>query len=88
VEHDRTVLVAATSGVSAVIAPDGTVEQHTTLFTPDALVARVPLRSGTTLATRLGSLPEWILVVLGVVGLATALARQQRASGRAGATTT
>ncbi|MGH3868702.1 MAG: apolipoprotein N-acyltransferase [Pseudonocardiaceae bacterium] len=87
VEHGRTVLVAATSGVSAVIAPDGTVEQRTTLFTPDALVARVPLRSGTMLATWLGSLPEWVLVVLGVVGLATALTVQRHSSGRAGATT-
>ncbi|MDQ3760907.1 MAG: apolipoprotein N-acyltransferase [Actinomycetota bacterium] len=70
VEHGRTVLVAATSGVSAVIAPDGTVEQHTTLFTPDVLVARVPLRSGTTLATRLGPAPEWALVALGMLGVA------------------
>jgi apolipoprotein N-acyltransferase len=72
VEHGRTVLVAATSGVSAVIAPDGTVEQHTSLFTPAALVARVPLRSGTTLATRLGPVPEWLLVALGVLGVAAA----------------
>ena len=73
VEHGRAVLVAATSGVSAVIAPDGTVEQHTTLFTPDALMARVPLHSGTTLATRLGPVPEWSLAVLGVLGIAAAL---------------
>ncbi|MGH3786024.1 MAG: apolipoprotein N-acyltransferase [Pseudonocardiaceae bacterium] len=75
VEHGRSVLVAATSGVSAVIAPDGTVEQHTNLFTPDVLVARVSLRSGTTLATRLGAAPEWALVVLGVFGVAAALVR-------------
>lgn len=73
VEHGRTVLVAATSGVSAVIAPDGTVEQQTRLFTPDALVARVPLAAGTTLATRLGSVPEWALVAIGVLGIAAAL---------------
>lgn len=80
VEHGRTVLVAATSGVSSVIAPDGSVEQQTKLFTPDALVARVPLRSGTTLATRLGSAPEWVLVALGVFGMAAALMVQRRAS--------
>jgi len=72
VEHGRTVLVAATSGVSAVIAPDGTVKQETRLFTSDELVVRVPLRSGTTLATRLGPAPEWALVALGVVGVAAA----------------
>jgi apolipoprotein N-acyltransferase len=87
VEHGRTVLVAATSGVSAVIAPDGTVAQHTTLFTPDVLVARVSLRSGTTLATRLGSMPEWVLVAVGLVGLVTALAANQHSSGRTAATT-
>jgi apolipoprotein N-acyltransferase len=84
VEHGRAVLVAATSGVSAVIAPDGTVEQRTNLFRSDALVARVPLRSGTTLATRLGPVPEWSLVVLGVLGVAAALVMQGRphAGGR------
>ncbi|HEX2297043.1 MAG TPA: apolipoprotein N-acyltransferase, partial [Pseudonocardiaceae bacterium] len=71
VEHGRVVLVAATSGVSAIIAPDGSVRQHTRLFTPAALVAQVPLRSGTTLATRLGPGPEWVLVGLG--GLAVAV---------------
>ena len=75
VEHGRAVLIAATSGVSAVISPDGTVEQETALFTPDALVARVPLRSGTTLATRLGSAPEWALVALGLAGVVAALMR-------------
>ncbi len=78
VEHGRAVLVAATSGVSAVIAADGAVEQHTDLFTPDALVARVPLRSGTTLATRLGPVPEWTLVVLGGLGVAAAKVAQRR----------
>ncbi|MGH3547925.1 MAG: apolipoprotein N-acyltransferase [Pseudonocardiaceae bacterium] len=81
VEHGRTVLVAATSGVSAVIAPDGTVEQQTKLFTPAALVARVPLRSGTTLATRLGPAPEWMLVALGLLGVAAALVVQRAKAG-------
>jgi apolipoprotein N-acyltransferase len=82
VEHGRTVLVAATSGVSAVIGPDGSVEQETTLFTPAAMVARVTLRSGTTLATRLGAAPEWALVALGGVGVATALVMHGRSGAR------
>lgn len=73
VEHHRTVLVASTSGVSAVITPDGSVAQRTRMFTPAALVTRVPLRSGTTLATRLGPLPEWLLVALGVLGVVVGL---------------
>lgn len=93
VEHGRVVLVAATSGVSAIISPDGSVAQHTSLFTPAALVATVPLRSGTTLATRLGPGPEWALVVLGGLGMAAAAARavrsrqkQRRESGEPAAT--
>ncbi|HEX2300569.1 MAG TPA: apolipoprotein N-acyltransferase [Pseudonocardiaceae bacterium] len=75
VEHGRVVLVAATSGVSAVIEPDGGVAQRTSLFTPAALVATVPLRSGTTLATRLGSGPEWSLAGLGGLGMVAAAVR-------------
>ncbi|HVV22876.1 MAG TPA: apolipoprotein N-acyltransferase, partial [Pseudonocardiaceae bacterium] len=62
VEHGRSVIVAATSGVSAIIAPDGHITQQTGLFEPAALVATVPLRSTTTLADRLGAWPEWIMV--------------------------
>jgi apolipoprotein N-acyltransferase len=65
VEHGRAVIVAATSGVSAVIAPDGAVLARSRLFTRDLLVQRVPLRSGRTLATRIGALPELLLSLLG-----------------------
>ena len=85
VEHGRAVLVAATSGVSAVIAPDGTVVSHTSLFTADALVAQVPLRTTTTLATRLGAGPEIVVSVLAVVALGAALLRPTF-SGRRSAT--
>ena len=53
VEHDRPVIVATTSGVSATITPDGTVTASTRQFTPDVLVDRTALRDTTTLATRL-----------------------------------
>jgi apolipoprotein N-acyltransferase len=39
VEHNRTVLVAATSGVSAVIDPQGKVGDRSGLFTAETLVA-------------------------------------------------
>jgi len=74
IEHDRAVVVAATSGQSAVIAPDGTVVATTgALFTPGVLVERVPLRTTTTTATRLGAGPEWVLVGLGLAAVAAAL---------------
>ena len=66
VEHDRTSIIATTSGVSATIDPDGTVTQSTTQFTPAVLVNRTVLRDTVTLATRLGAVPEGVLVALGV----------------------
>jgi apolipoprotein N-acyltransferase len=63
VEHGRAVLVTATSGVSAVIAPDGRVLFRTGVFTPARLVADVPLRDPRTVADRLGAWPERGLVV-------------------------
>jgi apolipoprotein N-acyltransferase len=80
VEHDRAVVVAATSGVSAIIAPDGTEARSSGQFVPAALVADVALRRTTTLATRLGSGPEWVLVALAVGALAWALRRRPRTS--------
>lgn len=78
VEHGRAVLVAATSGVSAVIRPDGTVTDRTELFTPDALVAEIPLRTTLTLATRLDTIPELIMVIGALVGLSAALVGRVR----------
>ncbi|SUE05982.1 apolipoprotein n-acyltransferase [Prescottella equi] len=58
VEHRRDVVVAATSGVSAIIGSDGSVLQKSELFVPAALVSEVSLRTETTLATRLGPIPS------------------------------
>ncbi|MBZ9644838.1 apolipoprotein N-acyltransferase [Streptomyces sp. PSKA30] len=74
VEHSRTVTVPVTSGVSAVILPDGTITQRTGMFVADSLVQEVPLRSSQTLATRLGILPEIALVLVAAGGLGWAVA--------------
>jgi apolipoprotein N-acyltransferase len=84
VEHGRTVTVPVTSGVSAIIRPDGRVTGRTGMFVPGTLVQEVPLRSSSTPATTLGTLPEWALVVAGVAGGAWAAARTVSAR-RAGA---
>jgi apolipoprotein N-acyltransferase len=87
IEHDRAVVIAATSGQSAVIAPDGAVLDRTgALYTPGVLVDRVPLRTTTTLATRLGPTPEWVLAALGVAAAATGAVRGRRRAGGPGAT--
>jgi apolipoprotein N-acyltransferase len=69
VEHSRTVTVPVTSGVSAIIMPDGRVTQKTGMFVADSLVQEVPLRSSETPATRLGAWPEAALVLVAAGGL-------------------
>ena len=82
VEHDRTSIIATTSGVSATIEPDGTVTQSTRQFTPAVLVNRTELRDTVTLATRLGAVPEGVLVALGVGAVAVAVLRRRRTAGK------
>jgi apolipoprotein N-acyltransferase len=78
VEHGRAVVVSATSGVSAIVRPDGTVVQQTELFTARNLVAEVPLRSTQTWATLLGSVPTWTLALVGAGAVVFTLRRRPR----------
>lgn len=78
IETGRTVLIASTSGISGVVRPDGTVEHKSSQFVPDVYVASVPVRDATTLATRLGGWPQWILTGLGLLGVVLALAARRR----------
>jgi apolipoprotein N-acyltransferase len=86
VESGRTVLQVATTGVSAIIAPDGNIRERSgKLFTPASLVATVPLRSAKTPATRLGALPEYVLAALALGAVVWSI-RPARRSARPGAT--
>ncbi|SEO85736.1 apolipoprotein N-acyltransferase [Trujillonella endophytica] len=69
VEYGRTVVVAATSGISAIVAPDGSVVRRSELFTAATFVEDIAQRNSTTLAERLGAGPEWVLTALGVGAL-------------------
>jgi apolipoprotein N-acyltransferase len=80
VEHGRTVLVAATSGISAVIAPDGTLVDTAGIFTRRVMVHEVPTRDGLTPATRLGAAPELVLSLAGLLSLLLPFARRRRAA--------
>ncbi len=62
VEHDRYVLVAATTGISAVIAPDGAELARTEFFQPAYLDTLVRLKTTLTPATRWGPIIQWMLV--------------------------
>lgn len=73
VEHSRTVTVPVTSGVSAIIMPDGRITQRTGMFVPASLVQKVPLRSSETPATLMGTLPEMLLVLVAAGGLGWAI---------------
>ena len=62
VEHDRYVVVAGTTGISAVIAPDGGELARTDFFEPAYLDAQVRLKTRLTPATRWGPIMQWVLV--------------------------
>lgn len=72
VEHGRAVVTAATSGISSVVGPDGTIKQRTQEFERDVLSAELPLRDEITTADRVGAVPEWVLAMVGVLACAAA----------------
>ena len=78
VEHGRSVVVSATSGVSAVIDARGEVIERTELFTPAAVVTEVSLSTTLTPATITGSVPEWIAATGAGAALAFSLLRRPR----------
>ena len=87
IEHDRAVVVASTTGVSAIIAPDGSLEASTGTWRRAEIEARVPLLTSTTLADRLGGWPEGLLswaTVAAMAWLAASSWRQRRGRPDAG----
>jgi apolipoprotein N-acyltransferase len=74
VEFDRSVVVASTTGVSAIIAPDGSLISHSGTWQRAVLEARVPLLTGQTLAERVGSWPEYVITALTILALIAAAA--------------
>ncbi len=73
VEHDRYLVVAGTTGISAVIAPDGHEISRTQFFTPAYLDAQVRLKTAQTPATRWGPAVQWALVSAAVAVLVAAM---------------
>jgi apolipoprotein N-acyltransferase len=59
-ELGRSVVHVSTVGQSALILPDGTAHQVTSLFTQAVVRGALPLRDATTLATRVGEVPEGV----------------------------
>jgi apolipoprotein N-acyltransferase len=85
VESDRAVVVASTTGVSAVIAPDGRLLAHTATWRQAELDVRVPLLTQRTLADRVGAWPEAVIILLTLAAFGWAVAgaiRRRLASSR------
>jgi apolipoprotein N-acyltransferase len=78
IENDRSVVVASTTGISAIIGPDGQLLASTRTWTRAEIEARVPLRSSTTLANRLGGWPEAVLAWGTVAALAWVISSELR----------
>jgi apolipoprotein N-acyltransferase len=70
VEHARPVLIAATSGISAIITADGRVLAQSRQFTQAIFVRQIRTSTALTLADRLGELPEWVLAGAGACAAA------------------
>jgi len=88
VEHGRTVLVTATSGISAVVDPDGSVARQAPERVARTIDATVQLHDGRTVASRVGAWPEWLLAAVGVAAAVAGLLgagprRRTRGGGRA-----
>ncbi|MCV7192903.1 apolipoprotein N-acyltransferase [Mycolicibacterium brumae] len=90
VEHDRYVLVAGTTGISAVIAPDGREIARTEFFTAGFLDEQIRLKTRLTPATQWGPIISWVLLAAGVTvvlagivqnGVFTNWARRRRQPG-------
>lgn len=73
VEHDRYVVVAGTTGISAIIAPDGRELARTEFFEPAHLDGPVRLKTELTVATRWGPLVEALLIILGIGSVIAAI---------------
>jgi apolipoprotein N-acyltransferase len=73
VEHDRFVVVAGTTGISAVIGPDGRELARTAFYEPAYLDAQIRLKTDLTPATRWGPVIQGLLVFAGAAAVAGAM---------------
>jgi apolipoprotein N-acyltransferase len=79
VEHGRHALMASTVGVSGFVDAHGRVYGATSFFTPAVVVRELHIDDGRTLATRLGAVPEYLLI-LGALAAVAAAALIRRAT--------
>ena len=78
VEHNRFVIVAGTTGISAIIAPDGRVLARTQFFEPAYLDMAIRLKTQLTPATQWGPWVQGLLVSVGIGALIVAMLHNGR----------
>ena len=78
IESDRWLVQSAPTGYSAIITPNGRVVQRTEIGEQRVIDDTVQLRSGLTLATRLG---DWPAIVLSLAGIGFGWLVRLRATG-------
>ncbi|MEU3018216.1 MULTISPECIES: apolipoprotein N-acyltransferase [unclassified Nocardiopsis] len=83
VEHGRPAVVVSTSGVSAVVEPDGRVVYESPEAVRDLHVTDITAMDGLTVATRLGAVPEALLAALGLGAVVASVIASRRARTRA-----
>lgn len=76
VEHGRSTVVATTSGISALVLPDGVVVARSGLFEAAVLTAELPRRTTLTVATRYGDRVEQALAALLLLPVLAGLRRR------------
>ncbi|MGC5012249.1 apolipoprotein N-acyltransferase [Streptosporangium sp. DT93] len=84
VEHNRAVITSAITGISAYVTPNGSIAWRTEELVPASNVLTVPVRTAQTIATRVGALPEWALMLMGACALAAAAITGRRRAGTVG----
>ncbi len=72
IETARTVVNISTVGTSAIVLPDGTIEQQLPWYEPGIMVADVPLLTTITPAVLVGRQLEWLAAIIGLAGLLVA----------------
>lgn len=82
VEHSRATVVATTSGISALIAPDGRVLARSGQYQQAVLTGGLPRRSTLTFATRHGSAVERALIALLLFPAARLVTERRRRTSR------
>jgi apolipoprotein N-acyltransferase len=84
IETARTVVNISTVGTSAIVLPDGTIDQQLPWYEPGVMVADVPLLTTITPAVVVGRQLEWLAVATGLGGLLIAgatIGTRRRARG-------